>query len=44
MAVLVDATRVHLADLEEHFVSRLDSSKRETLTDFLRQLRRPTAP
>lgn len=44
LAVLVDATRVHLSDLEEHFVSRLDSSERETLTDLLRQLRQPTGP
>lgn len=41
---LRDATRIHLADLEEHFVSRLDPSERQVLTDLLRRLRQPVDP
>lgn len=43
LAALVDATRVHLADLDEHYVSRLEPAEREALTNLLRRLRRPTA-
>lgn len=39
MAVLADATRVHLEDLDEHFVSKLSSSEMGTLTDLLRRVR-----
>ena len=41
LSVLTDATRIHLADLEEHFISRLDASERERLTDLLRKVRSP---
>ena len=44
LRMLADATRVHLNDLEEHFVSRLDSAERETLTDLLRRLRSGSVP
>ncbi|HSJ26826.1 MAG TPA: MarR family transcriptional regulator [Acidimicrobiia bacterium] len=44
LRILADATRVHLNDLEEHFVSRLDSAERETLTDLLRRLRSGSVP
>jgi MarR family 2-MHQ and catechol resistance regulon transcriptional repressor len=36
---LDDATAVHLADLDEHLVSRLQSDQLETLRDLLRSLR-----
>ena len=39
LAVLADATKVHLNDLEEHFVSKLSSSEMEKLTELLRQVR-----
>lgn len=39
LAVLADATRVHLKDLEEHFVSKLSSSEMGKLTELLRQVR-----
>ena len=39
LAVLADATRVHLKDLEEHFVTKLSSTEMEELTRLLRQVR-----
>ncbi|HSJ34824.1 MAG TPA: MarR family transcriptional regulator [Acidimicrobiia bacterium] len=42
--VLAEATRIHLEDLEEHFVSRLDAAERQTLKKLLRHLRRPPSP
>lgn len=38
-SVLTDATKVHLEDLDEHFVSKLTASELETLTDLLRRVR-----
>ncbi len=38
---LTDATRVHLEDLDEHFVSKLSPSEMDTLTDLLRLVRPP---
>lgn len=38
---LVEATQVHLEDLNEHFVSRLDPAERRGLREALRRLRSP---
>lgn len=39
--VLIEATRIHLEDLNEHFVSKLDPAERRNLREYLRRLRRP---
>lgn len=41
LAVLTGATRVHLEDLEQHFLSKLSFAEMETLTDLLRRIRPP---
>lgn len=38
LRVLNEATRVHLHDLDQHFVSRLNSAEIDTLTGLLRRL------
>ena len=42
MAVVSEATEVHLADLDEHFTSRLDESEMSTLAELLKKIR-PTS-
>ena len=39
MQKLADATRVHIEDLDQHFVSRLSTTEMAGLTDILRRLR-----
>lgn len=39
MTVLTDATRVHLDDLDEHFVTKLSSDELTTLTELLGRFR-----